>query len=558
MAKKDTHLTQSGAEVQRILNQAQRVYIGLPNEIVQPDEGDICIVPAHDNVEAEAFEYRNGAWVSRADIDRALARANTAYQKPANGIPDSDIADGVIPDVSQFITKMVDDLVNYYTKSQTYTKEEVQQIVSSLSTGAFIPVAELPTASADTFGLKIYLVPSAEPQAQNIKDEFITVRSGSEGAYTYSWEQIGSTAIDLSDYVTEDALETALAGLNDVKFTAQTLTEAQKAQARTNIGATAPEVFWATYGTTTAAEIEAAIEAGKFPFLITTTSVIPYSNTTTNYIYFSGIINGNVLVYSIKRSDNSWAKQYDFAPERESRKAQTITGNESDTSKYPSTKAVYDELVKKYTFPNGGIPAADIADGVIPDVSGFITKSVNDLVNYYLKDETYTKAEVAALIGAIQQFHYEIYASRSEVETPASNVLYLIGPTGGGSDRYEEYVYDPTKQEPWVKIGDTTIVGIESITTEGDGTLTFTLTNGDSVTVDLNHTHPGLLPQVSATDNGKVLTVLSGFWAAVDIAYQTTRNLVTTISAQSTDSEYPSAKCMYDLIGDIETLINAL
>lgn len=37
-----------------------------------------------------------------------------------------------------------------------------------------------------------------------------------------------------------------------------------------------------------------------------------------------------------------------------------------------------------------------------------------------------------------------------------------------------------------------------------------------------------------------------------------TSNKVTSIGSSSTDSEYPSAKCMYDLIGDIETLINAL
>lgn len=38
--------------------------------------------------------------------------------------------------------------------------------------------------------------------------------------------------------------------------------------------------------------------------------------------------------------------------------------------------------------------------------------------------------------------------------------------------------------------------------------------------------------------------------------YQTTANLVTSISSSSTDSQYPSAKCMYDLIGDVETLLS--
>ena len=84
---------------------------------------------------------------------------------------------------------------------------------------------------------------------------------------------------------------------------------------------------------------------------------------------------------------------------------------------------------------------------------------INDLANYYLKSETYTKSEVNALIGAIQNFHYEVYPSISSVTNPSNNVLYLIGPTGTGSDKYKEYVYDPTKPvaERWIKIGDTSI-----------------------------------------------------------------------------------------------------
>jgi hypothetical protein len=35
-------------------------------------------------------------------------------------------------------------------------------------------------------------------------------------------------------------------------------------------------------------------------------------------------------------------------------------------------------------------------------------------------------------------------------------------------------------------------------------------------------------------------------------------NKVTSIDSTSTDSQYPSAKCVYDIVGDIETLINAI
>lgn len=35
-------------------------------------------------------------------------------------------------------------------------------------------------------------------------------------------------------------------------------------------------------------------------------------------------------------------------------------------------------------------------------------------------------------------------------------------------------------------------------------------------------------------------------------------NKVTTISAESTDDEYPSAKCVYDMIGNVETLLSEI
>jgi Mg-chelatase subunit ChlI len=35
-------------------------------------------------------------------------------------------------------------------------------------------------------------------------------------------------------------------------------------------------------------------------------------------------------------------------------------------------------------------------------------------------------------------------------------------------------------------------------------------------------------------------------------------NKVTSLNASSTDTQYPSAKCVYDLVGDIETVLTAL
>lgn len=104
---------------------------------------------------------------------------------------------------------------------------------------------------------------------------------------------------------------------------------------------------------------------------------------------------------------------------------------------------------------DGNITDSNIAPSSLAtqsDISNFITNTVNNLTNYYLKTETYTQTEVNNLIGAIQQFHYEIYQALPA--SGANNVLYLIGPSGSGGDRYEEYVY---ANNTFTKIGDTSI-----------------------------------------------------------------------------------------------------
>ena len=96
-----------------------------------------------------------------------------------------------------------------------------------------------------------------------------------------------------------------------------------------------------------------------------------------------------------------------------------------------------------------------------PDLSQFITKSVNDLTNYYLKSETYTKNEVNSLIGAIQQFHYEIVQELPQ--TGATNILYLVPKSDTEiSNVYDEYVY---ANNNWEKIGDTQIDLSDYVTT---------------------------------------------------------------------------------------------
>lgn len=77
--------------------------------------------------------------------------------------------------------------------------------------------------------------------------------------------------------------------------------------------------------------------------------------------------------------------------------------------------------------------------------SGFITKAVNDLTNYYLKSETYTKEEVQSLISAINSVTLQKVESLPEMEE--SNVIYLVPKSGSGNDIYDEYIFIDGKPE---------------------------------------------------------------------------------------------------------------
>ena len=79
-----------------------------------------------------------------------------------------------------------------------------------------------------------------------------------------------------------------------------------------------------------------------------------------------------------------------------------------------------------------------------------VEKSVNDLLYYYTTSDTYNKAEVRQLIGAINTLTIEVVAQlpTSEIST---TTIYFVGPTSG---KYDEYVY---VNNTWVKIGDTEV-----------------------------------------------------------------------------------------------------
>lgn len=96
-------------------------------------------------------------------------------------------------------TQVINLLQNFYTKENTYNKTEVNGLISSVSTGGFQVVTELPASGEYKV---IYLVSKSQTSEDNIYDEYIWVNN--------DWELIGTTQIDLSNYVTNDSLSSTL------------------------------------------------------------------------------------------------------------------------------------------------------------------------------------------------------------------------------------------------------------------------------------------------------------------------------------------------------------
>ena len=97
---------------------------------------------------------------------------------------------------SGFITKAVNDLTNYYLKSETYTQAEVDALIAAITTLDIEVVQSLPTTNIST--TTIYLVPKATAGTQNVYDEYICLDTTTTPA---TWEKIGNTEIDLTNYV---------------------------------------------------------------------------------------------------------------------------------------------------------------------------------------------------------------------------------------------------------------------------------------------------------------------------------------------------------------------
>lgn len=152
-----------------------------------------------DRISEEADEVIRDTNAVKEDAEKAADRANRA----------AELAEGVVAGVvptklseldndTGFVTNTVENLTNYYLKSETYTRDEVLSLISQIKGVSFLPVETLPDAGETNI---IYLLPK-EGTADDVYNEYIWIES------TDKYEPIGSTSVDLSNYYTKEEVNT--------------------------------------------------------------------------------------------------------------------------------------------------------------------------------------------------------------------------------------------------------------------------------------------------------------------------------------------------------------
>ena len=193
-----------------------------------------------------------------------------------------------------------------------------------------------------------------------------------------------------------------------------------------------------------------------------------------------------------------------------------------------------------YVFGDGIHTYTEIRDGkgITESTKEFpvFTQDFIDIIT-----NTYSKEEVDKLISHIHSFKVEIVDELPE--TGENNILYLVSKDPDdknlnkpeGHNYYDEYVWIDTYFE---YIGNTSSAGNFVTHEELDKILQTELSAEYIKYSNENYDYTN----VKEALNNK----------------QDTSNLVTSISSSSTDTQYPSAKCVYDIVGDIESTLDAI
>ena len=308
---------------------------------------------------------------------------------------------------SGFITNAVSDLINYYKKSETFTKDEVLAKISAIKTIKFEIYASLDDITNPQTNV-IYLVGTQSPYTEYAYIEGL------------GFEGIGSTAIDLSNYVQSDNTlntDNIVFGNGDkkVKDSGFTINSQSKNGVLLNDDTKIPtgrlvmqeiQKYHTLYTINGDTGTIAGISYGTSPyFLIVDENLLVYrriSNENYHLVYHSQQVLDNnhirdwYLKFGVGATTNDYVRTY----------VENVSHEEFDelVASTP-TDVIYDKNTKVVQLTHDGMP---IGEGAVVDINGFtpyydgktlVLSDVNELnANVIVKAKKIAYADLLSLV----------------------------------------------------------------------------------------------------------------------------------------------------------------
>ena len=104
------------------------------------------------------------------------------------------------PDLSSYVSYTYAD-ATYRTIADSFSKAEINSMVAGIDQFKYEAVEALPANPGAEHMFCVYLVPN-QGSGQNVKDEYLLMYDGT----SYNWELIGTTEVDLTDYIDQETL----------------------------------------------------------------------------------------------------------------------------------------------------------------------------------------------------------------------------------------------------------------------------------------------------------------------------------------------------------------
>lgn len=460
------------------------------------------------NVPTKVSELENDSKFIDKNVDDLK---NYTTTNDMNSLLDDKANKSEIPDVSSFITKAVSDLVNYYTKSETYTQAQVNALVSAIPKFSIQVVEILPTSDIST--TTIYLLKTSDTETANLYTEYIYLSTGWEKLGTQTLDLSGYLTIEafntsIADYYNKTSIDSLLNKKQNVinsenllsalyvdtsnTLNRQFVTSAEKEawnekqdkidslnmlssnfiadneskrfvtdveKEQWNLAEKNVQSDWSVTDDNSDAFIKnkpnlsTVATSGSYNDLYDKPSIptVDYPVTSVN----GKTKDVQLVATDVKALPDTTLYGATLYGE------QNVAGNSISIVLKDQNGQTLKSLTFKVPYSTSAlINDSDFTtnayvDGIKSEIdnAGYITKSVTDLINYYNKDNSYSKTQVNELIGSIERITMQIVAKLPDIGE--SNVIYLVPSKNGSQDNYDEYVYTSTLG--WEKIGHTDI-----------------------------------------------------------------------------------------------------